>query len=274
MTKLESSLVSAEWVYKNLNNPDLLILDASIPKVTELKPSLGLPPIVGAQFFDIKNKFSKPKAPFPNTVPNLKQFNTQAQKLGINNYNAIVVYDDKGIYSSARCWWLFKAFGFQNIAVLDGGSPHWLAANYPVAKKLNKQKPKPGNFTGKYNPDYFMFFKDIKQIENSSAHLILDARNNERFIGLVKEPREGLRSGNIPNSKNIPYASLMDGYKLKSKEGLKRIFKTNDIEDKKLVFTCGSGITACILALAAEHIGISDFAVYDGSWTEYGSLTS
>jgi thiosulfate/3-mercaptopyruvate sulfurtransferase len=274
MNRLKSSLVTVEWLYKNLDIPDLVILDASIPKITALEPAVDLPPIVGARFFDIRNKFSDPEAPFPNTVPDLTQFNKQAQKLGINNNSTIVVYDDKGIYSSARCWWLFKAFGFENIAVLDGGLPQWLAANYPVAQKFDDVEPKPGNFSGQYDPDFFVFFDEIKQIQNLESHLILDARTQQRFKGLVKEPREGLRSGNIPNSKNIPYTSLMDGYKLKSQEKLKQIFKDNGIENKKLVFTCGSGVTACVLALAAERIGISDFAVYDGSWTEYGSLTA
>lgn len=270
---IKSPIVSVDWLYKHLTASNLVVLDASMKKATETESDLATVQIPNARFFDIKNTFSNVKDPFPNAVPSKEQFNNQAQQLGINNDSAIVVYDDKGIYSSARAWWLFKAFGHNNIAVLDGGLPEWMAKDYPLESKQIHQVPK-GNFQGTYHYAYFKFFDDIVSIKESPEYLIMDARSENRFKSLVKEPREGLRSGHIPNSVNLPYARLLQENKLKNPSELRAIFNTFDIKDKTLVFSCGSGITACILALAAELTNNNQVSVYDGSWTEYGSLTS
>ena len=152
--KTTSSLVSVEWLHKNLNAPNLIVLDGSMKKVTDSSNELLNIQIPNALFFDIKNKFSDVNAEFPNTVSSETQFTQEAQNLGINNNSFIVVYDDKGIYSSARVWWLFKAFGFNNVAMLDGGLPEWIAKDYTTEKKTNRRVDK-GNFIAKYNPKYF-----------------------------------------------------------------------------------------------------------------------
>ena len=273
MEGLNTPLVTVDWLYSNLNLPNLLVLDGSMKQVNSDSHEESNIQITNALFFDIKNTFSNINAEFPNTVPSVEQFTDDAQKLGINEDSVLIVYDDKGIYSSARVWWLFKAFGFTNIAVLDGGLPQWNASNYKTETKKNRAVPK-GNFEGKYNSKYFRFFKDILEIQDDTSCLILDARSTTRFKGEIEEPRTGLRSGNIPNSKNLPYTYLFDGYCLKPKNELKLIFKTLMEQQDKLIFSCGSGITACILALAADSIGINNLSVYDGSWTEYGSLTT
>lgn len=266
-------LVSVEWLHDNLDASNLVILDASMKKATETDADLSTVQIPNALFFDIKNVFSNLDDRFPNAVPSEEQFNRETQNLGINNNSFIVVYDDKGIYSSARVWWLFKAFGHDNIAVLDGGLLEWQKMNYPTEPK-QKHAFEKGDFVGVYKHMYFRFFNDIQKSINGQNDLILDARSNDRFYGLVKEPREGLRSGHIPNSKSLPYSKLKDGNKLKSKDELIDIFDTFDSKDKNLIFTCGSGITACILALGADIAGFKNLSVYDGSWTEYGSLTN
>ncbi|NNK83527.1 MAG: sulfurtransferase [Flavobacteriaceae bacterium] len=272
--KINSSLVSVDWLHINLDiNPNLIVLDGSIKKVTDSSNELSNLQIPNARFFDIKNKFSDVDAKFPNTVPSEAQFTQEAQNLGINNESYIVVYDDKGIYSSARVWWLFKSFGFDNVTVLDGGLPEWIASGYQTKTKTGKQIKK-GNFQAIYNPQYFNFFTDIQQFKDDSSCLILDARNASRFNGEIEEPRIGLRSGHIPNSKSLPYTTLFNGNILKSKSKLKQIFNTLINEEKKLIFSCGSGVTACVLALAAELSEIKNVSVYDGSWTEYGSLTT
>ena len=273
MAVLKSALVSVDWLNSNLNSPNLIVLDGSMKQVTSNSNTKSIIQIPNALFFDIKNSFSNVNAEFPNTVPSAEQFTEEAQKLGINKNSLIVVYDDKGIYSCARVWWLFKAFGFTNIAVLDGGLPHWIASNYKTETKNNRAVSK-GNFEGIFNSDYFRFFQDILEIQNNTSCLILDARSPSRFKGEVEEPRAGLRSGNIPNSKNLPYTYLFDGFCLKPKNELKQIFTTLIERQDKIVFSCGSGITACILALAADLVGIANLSVYDGSWTEYGSLTN
>lgn len=151
---IKSPIVSAEWLYQNLEASKLVILDASMNKVTDSNALNDTKQIPNARFFDIKNKFSNVAAPFPNTVPSSEQFSQEAQKLGINKDSAIIVYDDKGIYSSARAWWLFKAFGFKNIAVLDGGLPEWVNKGFQVEGKQDFIE-KTGDFIAGYHPEFF-----------------------------------------------------------------------------------------------------------------------
>jgi thiosulfate/3-mercaptopyruvate sulfurtransferase len=168
---------------------------------------------------------------------------------------------------------LFKAFGFDNIAVLDGGLPEWKAAGFKLETKKTDAKPK-GNFVATYNTTLFKFFDDIKKSSDNNNHLIIDARSEQRFKSIVPEPRKGLRSGTIPSSVNIPYTNLLDGNCFKSNEDISKEFDKINANNEHLVFSCGSGITACVLALGAKLIGKSNTSVYDGSWTEYGTLTS
>jgi len=262
------NVVSVEWLNNHINSSNLIVLDATINKVIDTNSTR----IPNARFFDIKKKFSDVSAPFPSTLPSKEQFEKEAQLLGINSESAIVVYDDKGIYSSARVWWLFKVFGFENIAVLNGGLPEWQLQNFQI-ENYNNQNYKLGNFKAIFHGDLMTNFEGIKAFQKDSDALIVDARSEARFNCEVDEPKEGLRRGTIPNSKNIPYTLLLNGYKLRPKEELSKIFNILVEEQSPLVFSCGSGITACILALAATICDYKQLIVYDGSWTEYGSLT-
>ena len=264
-------LVSADWLYKNFDAKNLIILNATIQKITSTSDDNSLSgQIPNSRFFDLKHKFSDTSATFPNTIPSAKQFESEAQSLGINSDSIIVIYDEKGIYSSPRAWWLFKTMGFHNVAVLDGGLPEWKSKEYPVSKSQLNIFTK-GNFKANYNSELIHFFEDMKKVVEEHQDCIVDARSAERFNGAVTEPRAGLRSGHIPNSFNLPYADLLDGNTMKPLPELKLFFK--GFRNKKLVFTCGSGITACILALAADLCGYRNASVYDGSWTEWGALT-
>ena len=205
-------LVSVEWLNHHLNDKDLLIFDASMNKVTTVENDIEKLQIPNAQFFDIKYIFSNTNAPFPNTIPLENQFSTEAQNLGVDSNSKIVVYDDKGIYSSARVWYLFKAFGFDNIAVLDGGLPEWKLANYPLELKTTEIITN-GNFIASYHSERFKFFEDIQNSTNNKGHLIIDARSNGRFNSISPEPRKGLRSGSIPNSINLPFQDVLDNGK-------------------------------------------------------------
>lgn len=271
--QLTKFLVSPQWLYQNRNHPDLVVLDASMAKVN---PDTHGPPeghIPKSVYFDLKNKFSDQHAPYPNTVPDALQFQKEARALGINKNSVVIVYDAHGIYSSPRAWYLLRAFGHENCAVLDGGLPEWIRMGYPTEPK-RQQLPSHGNFEARYTAGYFVHFNEIQQYQKQKDHLILDARSSERFKGSVAEPRIGLRRGNIPGSKNIPFKDVLEGHVFKPREKLQDCFKATAAHDQKLVFSCGSGITACILALAAYSIGKKDIAVYDGSWTEYGSIVS
>ncbi len=266
-------LVSVEWLKRHLGTSNLVVLDASIPKVTGNNSEINQFQIPTARFFDLKNKFSDVTAPFPTTFPSSKQFTISAQELGINKDSAIVVYDDLGIYSSPRAWWLFKAFGHDNIAVLDGGFPSWKRANFDVKRKKD-YIGKLGNFEAVNRPGLMKFFEDVKKESQDKSSLIIDARSEARFKCKVPEPREGLRRGIIPNSVNIPHETLMNELQFKNKEELKIIFNKFAKPEDQLTFSCGSGITACVLALGAELAGYKRVSVYDGSWTEWGSLVS
>lgn len=261
---LTQPVVSASWLRDNLNVSNLVVLDASFPQ-SEMR-------IPKARCFDIKNKFSDTSAPFPNTLPSEEQFNEEARKLGINNNSAIIVYDYKGIYWSARVWYMFNAFGHSNVAVLSGGLPEWIRLGFEIEPQTNHEIES-GNFSGTYNVDFFKFFDDIQKESQDMSHTILDARSESRFKSLEPESREGLRSGTIPNSINLPYTDLLDNGCLKDEKELKNIFEPLVKKDSKLTFSCGSGITACVLALGAKIAGHKNISVYDGSWTEWGSLT-
>jgi len=268
--KIPSSLVPVDWLLENLENESLLILDATIPKVgsktTEILQEKSQ--IKNAIFFDL-NYFSDKEAPLPNTMLTAEKFQQKAQEFGINNNHCIVVYDDLGIYSSPRVWWMFQLMGFENIAVLDGGFLEWKSKNYPIEKPINKKLSK-GNFISNYQPEKISFMADVLENISTNRHLILDARSEGRFFGTEPEPRKEVRGGHIPNSKSLPHSAILSGTKMKSAEELKMIFKTKNSDNKPLIFSCGSGITASVLALGATIAGIKNHSVYDGSWTEWG----
>ncbi|WP_375239254.1 sulfurtransferase [Aurantibacter sp.] len=265
-----SNLVSVEWLNSHLNDENLIILDATIPKVTSKAEITKLEVIPNAIFFDIINKFSDVLAPFPNTIPSQVQFQESAQELGVNNNSKIVVYDALGIYSSPRVFWLFKTFGFENVFVLNGGLPEWKKQGYKTVLEYAKTSSK-GDFTAKYQYYKNVLIDSICEILENNSFSIIDARSSARFNCEIPEPRKKLRSGTIPNSVNLPYQMVLDNGLLKPKKELKSIF-SKLINNQNLVFSCGSGVTASILYLAALEADYTNTSIYDGSWTEYGTL--
>jgi thiosulfate/3-mercaptopyruvate sulfurtransferase len=270
---LDSALVEVEWLKEHIGADDLVVLDATLPKAVaaENDQDLAERRIPGARFFDIKNVFSDTSATFPNTWPGERAFIEAAKKLGINKNSVIVVYDDHGIYSSARAWWMFKAMGHVQVAVLNGGLVAWKKAGFEVEEK-NEVSVVQGDFSGNYDPDFFKDHQDVLGHLNDQEELVIDARAEDRFKGLVEEPRKGLRSGHIPGSLNLPYTDLLCDGKMIEPKALKDTFHSLVPENRNLVFSCGSGITACVLALGAELAGYKHISVYDGSWTEWGSI--
>lgn len=264
---INQPIVSVAWLKDNLNANNLIVLDGTINKIFDTAQQQ----IPKARFFDIKKKFSDSSNKFPSAFPSIELFQESARELGINNTSTIVVYDDKGIYSSARVWWLFKAFGYTNVAVLNGGFPAWLQAGYDT-NAMKHYAGDIGNFTPTLKPQFMKFFNDVKQASKYKTHNIIDARSSGRFNCEIPEPREGLRMGTIPNSVNLPFTNLLDEGILKSKEDLEPLFNAVAKKDDAIIFSCGSGLTACVLALGADILGYNNIAVYDGSWTEWGSL--
>jgi thiosulfate/3-mercaptopyruvate sulfurtransferase len=274
--KVSKPLVNIDWLFSNLENENLIILDATIPKVTAQKESSlssEKQQIKGAIFFDIKNVFSDISAPFPNTVLSPKEFEKRAQEIGINNDSCIVVYDDLGIYSSPRVWWMFQLMGFTNIAVLDGGFPEWKFKKYLIEKPKNNMLKK-GNFTANYQPKKIKFKNDVLSVIQNNDILIADARSKGRFYATAAEPRKDVKGGHIPSSVSLPYANIVVDGKLKTETGLKLVYQKINPDIKEFIFSCGTGVTASVLALGAEIAGFKNYSVYDGSWTEWGSTES
>ena len=264
-------VISVDLLFSELENKNLVILDCTIPKVTEKSNIIEEKnQIKGAIFFDIKKMFSDVDSPFPNTILSPKEFEEKAQLLGINNDSIVVCYDDLGVYSAPRVWWMFKLMGFKNVAVLDGGLPAWRKLNYLIEKpnniKLNK-----GNFTANYQSKKVKFTNDVLLSSKKKDNLIADARSKGRFYGTIPEPRKDVKSGHIPNSVSFPFSEIIENGLFKSTSELKSIYKNINPDNKDFIFSCGTGITAAILALGAEIAGYKNYAVYDGSWTEWGS---
>ncbi|WP_276391226.1 sulfurtransferase [Eudoraea chungangensis] len=259
-------LVSVNWLIKNLDNPKLVLLEAGID-VGSYYQKKG---IKGRRYFDLKGRFQDPISLLPNTIPNPNDFEENARLLGINKDSIIVVYDTQGIYFSPRVWYLFRIMGHKEVAVLDGGLPEWLRQNLPL-EEITKKSQSKGSFTANFQKDLLRSYAAIAENVTSKKELLIDARSEGRFKGTEEEPRKGLRSGNIPNSFNLPYTKVLQDGKYKSIKEIKPLFTKFESKGKPLVFTCGSGITACIIMLAAELVNNTPKSVFDGSWTEWAS---
>lgn len=265
-------LVTVEWLSENLNDPNLVILDVSLESnVANIEVDFPNIQIKGARFFDLKGTFSNLENPLPNTLPSPEAFAFECRKLGINNDSKIVVYDNIGIYASPRVWWMFKSMGHQNVTVLDGGLPEWVIKNLPTESTQNKGILE-GNFTATFNPNFQKSYVQILENILTEETIVIDARSKDRFYGLVPETRENLKSGHIPNSVNLPFLRVLNDGKFLPKKEIKAVFKELEIENKPHIYTCGSGLTACILILASELIDKKDHFLYDGSWTEWGQI--
>lgn len=265
---MTNPIVSTQWLHEHLNDPNLIVLEARLDQnQSHLENQKTGLQIKGARLFDIKNDFSDTSNPLPNTFPSEEQFTAESQKLGINSNSTIVVYDTLGIYSSPRAWWMFKSMGHSNVFVLDGGLPEWIKEGFPTENQQQITYPK-GNFKAKFQPELIKTKEQILENIATQKAILMDARSADRFYATNEEPRSGLRSGHIPGSINFPYTELQENGKFKPTSALKEILKLND---QPLFFTCGSGITACIVLLACELISDNPKAVYDGSWTEWGS---
>ena len=266
-------VVSSEWLAENLKAPDLRVVDGSY-----YLPHEGLDPraeyelhhIPGALFFDIDD-IADSESELPHMLPSPVKFSSKVRKLGLGDGLRIVVYDQRGLFSAPRVWWSFRHFGHRDVAVLDGGLPKWMAEGRPVDEGESRAGER--HFTPRV--DSFLLRDREQMMGNlkSGREQVLDARSRGRFEGREPEPREGLRGGHIPGSLNLPYGELIEpeSQTLKPVEALRAAFEGAGLDmAKPVVTTCGSGITAGILALALELAGHKQVAVYDGSWAEWG----
>ncbi len=268
---MTSPLVTAQWLQQHLHDPNLVILDSSIEfQIPTESEKDWVNKIPNAQRFDYDKVFCDPDSPLPHMMPSEERFNTLARELGINQDSFIVVYDNSGTFASPRAWGMFIAMGHHKVYILNGGLTEWKAQGYNVTQNYREPTPK-GNFDGKLTPQAFVDASYVlKQIDNPHSQTI-DARGLARFFGEVPEPRPGVRSGHIPGSSCLPFAELITGHKLKEQAELRPLL-THMLPEtaQEYLFSCGSGVTACIVLLAAYVCGYKNLSVYDGSWTEWG----
>ena len=267
-----NQLVSTQWLNNNLNKENIVILDCSwfLPsdnRNSEIDYKKGH--IMGSHFFDI-NKISDKKNKLPHMVPDIKHFTNSVKYFNIQKKTKIINYSSENLMGASRVWWMFKYFGFNNVYILNGGFNKWLNEKRLITNKISVKKKSSYIFN---IDDTWMANKDtILNNLKSKKKLVIDARNKERFNGKVKELRKGLRSGHIPNSKNLFWKDLTNnGEKMQSKKTIKKIFKRYNIGKRNVILSCGSGVSACVLSLSLMHGLDIKGSVYDGSWTEWGS---
>ena len=267
-------LVETDWLATHLSAPDVVVLDGSMHLPTSgrnAKAEYDAAHIPGALFFDI-DAIADKSNPLPHTMPSTVQFASQMKKMGIGDGSRIVVYDSEGLYSAARVWWMFRTMGHDDVAVLNGGLKKWRAEHRPL-EDLPPPLRTARHFTPRFRTDLIRDWSDVKGLIGDATTQIVDARAAPRFAGSVPEPRAGLRAGHIPSSKNVPFQGLLnaDGT-LKPVAELRAIFKAAGVDEARpVVASCGSGVTAGVVAFALAQLGHPDTAVYDGSWTEWGS---
>ena len=270
------SLVETDWLAKNLKNVKIIDCSWHMPQSNrngfEEYKNKHIP---NAIFFDLDNN-SKKDTDLPHMLVGKDKWEKIVSKMGINNDDKIIIYDNSDVISSCRCWFNFIYFGHDPklVHVLNGGLKKWMKENKKITKELPKTQI--SNYKGIELKDYVKTKKTIDQNIDIQNFKIIDARSKERFEGNVPEPRKGLKSGNIKNSFCIPFNYCLNKDKtFKNKEDIEKIFKTciKNINEKNIVFSCGSGVTACVLALAYSLINDKYLpCIYDGSWAEYGLI--
>ena len=268
------TLVSTDWLAAHLTDPDLRVIDASYylsGMGRDARAEYESSHIPGARFFDI-DEISDHRSELPHMAPPVEKFISRMRAMGVGDGHQVVAYDGAGLFSAARIWWLFRLMGKTDIAVLDGGFPKWRAEGRPVEDMPPVLRDR--HITVQRQAH---LVKDVTQVASASKlgdWQIVDARSPSRFKGEEPEARPGLRAGRIPGSMNVHYASLLnaDGT-MKAGDALRAVFESAGVDlDKRVIATCGSGVTAAILMLALDRLGHRDVALYDGSWAEWGQF--
>ena len=265
-------LVETDWLAEHLDAPDIIVLDASfhLPgSGRDAAREFGEAHIPGALFFDIED-ISDHASSLPHMLPAPEKFSSRVRKMGVGDGMRVVVYDKTNMSGAARAWWMFRVMGFRDVAVLNGGFGKWKAEGRAVMTGGARRRTE-RHFTARMNSGLVRDLDDVMRLLKTGAMQIVDARAAGRFAGTDPEPRQVPRLGHIPGSKNVPFAGLLnqDGT-MRAPDDIKAIFAASGVDAAKpVVASCGSGVTACVIALALATTGNETTAVYDGSWAEW-----
>jgi thiosulfate/3-mercaptopyruvate sulfurtransferase len=267
-------LTETDELARELDAPDLVIIDASWHMPSEGRDAYAEyleEHIPGAIFFDI-DEIADTRSNLPHMLPPPEKFSSRMRSMGVGDGLRIVIYDSSGLFSAARVWWTFRVMGVEDVSVLNGGLPKWKREGRPLESGAPRSRTA-RHFTARRNADLVRDVSDIKRVLKDGSAEIVDARSPERFAGKAPEPRPGLRSGHIPGARNLPYGKLLnkDGT-LKSPREIEKLFQEAGVDlSRPVVASCGSGITASVLALGLAQTGHRKTSVYDGSWSEWGA---
>lgn len=269
-----SSIVSADWLIAHLGDPRVRVLDGSwylSAWKRDPRREFREGHIPGAQLFSIDDA-SDASSPLPHTLPPAAQFAEVVSRLGISSGDHVIVYDASGTnFSAPRVWWMFRAYGHEDVSLLDGGFAAWKSAS-GVIETGDPVPVSRGAFDAGVRAGMMRSAEQVIEARRTGGAQVVDMRSRGRFEGTEPEPRPGLRSGHIPGSRNVPYATLVDGAgRLRSDAELREILQEAGIEVRRpVIATCGSGVTACSLLLALHVLGVTDASLYDGSWSDWG----
>ncbi len=269
-------LVEIDWLKENLKNKEIKIIDATwhMPSIEldgfQIFKEKHIPKAIFIDLEEISNQNSN----LPHMMPDEDYFSKKISSLGINNSDHLIIYDMYGMFSAARIWFMFKAFGHKKISILNGGFPAWVDSNGEISNQITKFKET--NYEATLNKSLIVNYQYVLKNISEKKHQVIDARSPERFFGIDQEPRPDIKSGHIPNSINLYFNDLIDkkSKKFIEKKKIENLLKKSDIDkEKNIICTCGSGVTACIIKFAIELISENNnIKIYDGSWSEWGTI--
>ena len=269
---MSDPMVTTEWLAQRLGDPKLKVVDATLFMPGDPRDAAALfamAHIPGAVFFDIED-LSDHSSDLPHMLADVDVFGEKVGRLGIGNGDTVVAYDGHGLFSAARAWWNFRVMGHTDVYVLDGGLPRWMAEGRAI--ETGPVHPEPATFETRLDLSLVRDIDQVRDLLTSHAEQVVDARAAGRFEGTTPEPRAGMRSGHMPGARSLPFTNLVEDGGLKSRESILEVFSAAGVDpNQRLTASCGSGVTAAVIALAMGRIGLSGAAVYDGSWSEWGS---